>query len=110
MEPNPVVEIASGKLRGAVERGVYAFKAIPYAAAPVGPLRFRPPAKPLAWPGVRDASEYGAVPFQHPMPGAFGELATPIQPQAHDSLLLNVWTPDPAASGMPVLVWIHGGA
>jgi para-nitrobenzyl esterase len=106
----PIVTTSNGQLLGAKERGVFAFKAIPYAAPPVGSLRFRPPRRAEPWREVRDATQYGAVPFQHPMPGAFGALATPIQPQAHDSLLLNVWTPDFRTSGLPVLVWIHGGA
>jgi para-nitrobenzyl esterase len=106
----PVCTISTGTLRGGTERGVQVFKAIPYAAAPVRNLRFCPPHEPAGWSDVRDATRYGSVPFQHPMPGVFGSFATPTQPQAHDSLLLNVWTPDVGASGLPVLFWIHGGA
>ena len=65
---------------------------------------------PAAWDGVRDASHYGVVALQRPMPGIFGELGTPQNPAGDDCLNLNVWTPDPGTSGLPVLVWIHGGA
>jgi para-nitrobenzyl esterase len=59
---------------------------------------------------VRDVSAYGLTAIQQQMPGVFGELGTPQSPSGDDCLNLNVWTPDPAAGGMPVLVWIHGGA
>jgi para-nitrobenzyl esterase len=59
---------------------------------------------------VRDATRYGLVALQRPMPGIFGELGTPQNPSGDECLNLNVWTPDPAAGGLPVLVWIHGGA
>lgn len=104
------VRISSGRLGGGDDQGVHAYKGIPYAAPPVGDLRFRPPAAAAGWDGVRDASAYGAVPLQQPMPGIFGELGTPPNPAGDDCLQLNVWTPDPGAGGMPVLVWIHGGA
>jgi|TARA_Y100000294_G_scaffold50643_2_gene47727 para-nitrobenzyl esterase len=102
--------ITSGRLRGTVEQGVHAFKGIPYAAAPVGDLRLRPPVPPAAWDGVRSASDYGLTAIQQAMPGIFGELGTPQSPTGDDCLNLNVWTPDPGAAGLPVLVWIHGGA
>ena len=53
---------------------------------------------------------YGLTAIQQPMPGIFGELGTPQSPAGDDCLNLNVWTPDPGAGGLPVLVWIHGGA
>lgn len=99
-----------GQVEGATEYGVHAFKGIPYAAPPVGPRRLRPPEPPEQWDGVRDASSYGLVAIQQPMPGIFGELGTPQNPAGDDCLNLNVWTPDPGATGLPVLVWIHGGA
>ena len=93
-----------------MDQGVHSFKGIPYAAPPVGERRLRPPAPAPSWDGVRDASHYGVVALQHPMPGIFGELGTPQSPAGDDCLNLNVWTPDPGATGLPVLVWIHGGA
>ncbi len=104
------VTITSGRLAGADDQGAHAYKGIPYAAPPVGDLRFRPPVAPASWDGVRDASTFGPVALQQAMPGIFGELGTPPNPSGDDCLRLNVWTPDPGAGGMPVLVWIHGGA
>jgi len=104
------VRTSSGRVKGHSERKVHAFKGIPYAEAPVGDLRWRPPARRAAWEGVLDAAKYGAVCPQQLMPGVFGEFGTPVQPQDLDCLRLNVWTPDPASNGLPVLVWIHGGA
>ncbi len=104
------VRISTGQVSGAQDQGVHTFKGIPYAAPPVGEQRLRPPAPPAPWDGVRDASHYGVVALQRPMPGIFGELGTPQNPAGDDCLNLNVWTPDPGAVGLPVLVWIHGGA
>ncbi|MGI9598779.1 MAG: carboxylesterase/lipase family protein, partial [Acidimicrobiales bacterium] len=105
-----VVNIASGSVQGADEQGTHAFKGIPYAAPPVGPRRLRPPEPAESWDGVLDATNYGLVALQQPMPGIFGELGTPQNPAGDDCLNLNVWTPDPGATGLPVLFWIHGGA
>ena len=104
------VRTATGQVSGSQDQGVHAFKGIPYAAPPVGAHRLRPPAPPASWDGVRDGSHYGAVAMQNPMPGIFGELGTPQNPAGDDCLNLNVWTPDPGAAALPVLVWIHGGA
>ena len=104
------VQTKAGGLAGTADQGVHAFKGIPYAAPPVGPRRLRPPQPPASWSGVRDASQFGPVALQRPMPGVFGELGTPQNPAGDDCLNLNVWTPDPGAGGLPVLVWIHGGA
>jgi para-nitrobenzyl esterase len=104
------VRTRSGSVQGAEEQGVHAFKGIPYAAAPIGDLRFRPPVGPTSWDGVRDASSFGFVVAQQPMPGVFGELGTPQNPAGDECLNLNVWTPDPGNVALPVLVWIHGGA
>ncbi len=104
------VAISSGKVQGAEEQGVHAFKGIPYAAPPTGDRRLRAPERPDSWVGVRDASAYGLTVLQQPMPGIFGELGTPQSPAGEDCLNLNVWTPDPGAAGLPVFVWIHGGA
>jgi para-nitrobenzyl esterase len=88
----------------------HAFLGIPFAAAPIGALRFAPPSRPGSWDGTRDCSRFGDVVPQASAPGAFGDLFNPVNPQGPDCLNLNVWTPDPGAAGLPVLVWIHGGA
>src|SRR4051794_3423619 len=105
-----MVRTAFGSVEGTRDDGVHAFKGIPYAAPPVGARRFRAPVPPETWDGARDASRYGLVARQQPMPGIFGEYGTPPNPAGDDCLNLNVWTPDPGRSGLPVLVWIHGGA
>jgi para-nitrobenzyl esterase len=87
---------------------VLAFRGIPYAAPPVGPLRFAPPAEGSPWQGIRDATAFGPAAPQRPDPlvGRLGLL--PDGPQSEDCLTLNVWTP--ALDGRrPVLVWLHGG-
>lgn len=105
------VKTTAGSVRGAEARfGTTAFKGIPFAAAPVGPLRFRAPARPEPWDGTRDATAYGDVVPQVNTPAALGQLFDSKGTRGPDCLNLNVWTPDPSAVGLPVLVWIHGGA
>lgn len=105
----PVVEITSGRLRGVERDGVLAFLGIPYAAPPVGPLRFAPPAPPEAWAGEREASAFGPAAPQEP-DGIVARLGLfPDGAQDEDCLSLNVWTP--AVDGRrAVMVWLHGGA
>ena len=111
------VETAQGKLRGAHEDGVHVFKGIPYAAPPLGPRRFAPPAPPVAWSGVREATQYGARAVQLAtgldLAPAIGELLVlaPPPPMNEDCLFLNIWTPALGDGGKrPVMVWLHGGA
>jgi para-nitrobenzyl esterase len=102
-------DTSHGTLRGIWHRGVARFAGIPYAAAPVGDRRFRPPVAPASWQGVRPADSFGPVAPQNPsiMEALFGGEA---ETWDEDCLSLNVWTPDPtAASPLPVMVWIHGG-
>lgn len=99
-----VVSIRDGDLRGATTSSGFAFLGVPYAAPPVGELRWRPPARPRSWHGVRDATQYGASCPQGPSgfagPGPFSE----------DCLFLNVATPTLRRNAdRPVIVWIHGG-
>ncbi|HEY8479611.1 MAG TPA: carboxylesterase/lipase family protein [Spirillospora sp.] len=106
----PIVETAYGKVRGITRDGVTAFLGIPYAAPPFGPRRFRPPQPPEPWDGVRDCFEYGPTAPKPPYQPPFDSLLPdPVIP-GEDCLNLNVWTPDPGGSGLPVMVWIHGGA
>jgi para-nitrobenzyl esterase len=104
-----VIETTAGKVEGAIEEGVHVFRAIPFAAPPVGDLRFRPPQPVAGWTGTRAATEFGPQAAQSPSPleAMFG--GKPL-PSSEDCLTLNVWTPAPDGARRPVMVWIHGGA
>ena len=102
-----IVSVSSGALRGVADNGVHSFRGIPYAAPVGGANRFLRPHPVQPWEGERDATADGLIQPQVPMPPPFGAELTPA---GDDSLNLNVWTPDPSATGLPVLVWIHGGA
>ena len=105
-----IVDTRHGKVGGTVEKGVARFLGIPYAAAPFGPNRFRAPVTPSTWDGVLPAKAYGPTPPKPVSPKPFSELLRdPIVP-GEGCLNLNVWTPDPGACGLPVMVWIHGGS
>ena len=106
-----------GLLQGTAGKlpGITAFKGIPFAAPPVGDLRWKPPVEPAAWSGVRDASEYGAPCIQNPAPERFPvNSATDLDnapAPSEDCLFLNIWTPaETADEKLPVMVWLYGGA
>jgi len=106
---NFVVATKSGKIEGKFENGLYIFRGIPYAAPPVGELRWLPPQPVKKWDGIREAKEFGSIAPQTVMPlGPFGQAPQP--PQSEDCLFLNVWTPGLDNARRPVMVWIHGGA
>jgi para-nitrobenzyl esterase len=106
-----LVNTKSGKLEGVDRKGLYIFKGIPYAAPPVGKLRWLPPQAVKTWSGVRPAKEYAAISPQPLMPGgtAIGTPSFGDQPQSEDCLFLNVWTPGMDDGKRPVFFWIHGG-
>ncbi|MFD5179608.1 carboxylesterase/lipase family protein [Nocardia sp. NPDC058379] len=106
----PIVTIASGAVRGRTEAGVTRFLGVPYAAAPVGAKRFQLPEPAPAWDGVRESSQMGGTCAQSPYPAPIHALIGSDGIPGDEYLNANVWTPDPGASGLPVLVWIHGGA
>lgn len=110
-----MVEIRTGKLQGAEDRGVLVFKGIPYAAPPVGRSRFAAPQPPEPWSGIRDATQSRAAAPQ--VPRRLQIIPTAAQgEQSEDCLFLNVWTPArdvaPVADvgRRPVLVFVHGGS
>lgn len=101
------VRVDGGIVRGAVERGVIAFEGIPYAAPPVGALRWEPPQRVKRWRGVRPARHFGPDCAQLPTPGDDGPIRTVSK---ENCLYLNVWRPKARrAHGLPVMVWIYGG-
>lgn len=99
-----MIKTQYGKLKGYKKDEINAFLGVPYAQAPFGKNRFRPPQRVQPWSGIREATTYGPIspqapsPFEQQMPDA-GE----------DCLSLNIWTPDPATRGLPVMVFAHGG-
>ena len=102
-----LVRLQTGQLRGVTSAGVTAFKGIPFAAPPLGDLRWRPPQPVAPWPGVRPAADYGADCMQLPFPGDAAPLRTV---PAEDCLYLNVWRPAAMSpQPLPVMVWIYGG-
>ena len=111
------VKVKQGWLQGYVDGKLKIFKGIPYAAPPVGALRFRHPQDPGRWRGVRAAKEYSAAAIQHVR--EFSELPANVHgvPQImarsqyeEDCLYLNVWSPAKSPEDkLPVFVWIHGG-
>jgi para-nitrobenzyl esterase len=106
---DPVVSTSAGRVRGRIEKGIAVFRGIPFAKPPIGPLRFQAPESPAPWDGVRDAAEFGPAAPQAPMAAEGGPPGPPADTTG-DWLTVNVWTPDPAAARLPVLVWIYGGA
>ncbi len=104
------VRVAQGELRGKSDHGVAVFLGIPYAAAPFGDGRMLPPRPAPSWDGVRDAVEYGPTCPKGQYPPQYQALFPEVDIPGEECLNLNVWTPDPGASGLPVLVWIHGGS
>jgi len=116
MTADIVVETTSGKVRGGMERGVAVFKGIPYAAPPLGPLRFRPPQKVAPWTGVREAVAYGNMAVQSEnvfrLPPDLLKIFTLAGRQKldEDCLYLNVWSSGVGGGKRPVLFWCHGGA
>ncbi|MFN8490245.1 MAG: carboxylesterase family protein [Caldilineaceae bacterium] len=101
-----IVKTESGSLEGVSSEGVIAFKGIPYAAPPIGDLRWRAPQPVQPWTDVRKATEYGHDCMQMVNPDE------PIQTTpSEDCLFVNVWQPAERAQGgkLPVMVWVHGG-
>ncbi|MEU6882451.1 carboxylesterase family protein [Streptomyces sp. NPDC046712] len=107
---SPVVELPTGGLRGSTEGGLTVFKGVPYAAPPIGALRWRPAQPHPGWQGTRDATTFGPSAPQPYREGGDQVLGTHGSPPFdEDCLTLNVWTPGADDAKRPVMVWIHGG-
>jgi len=100
LKPEPV-KVEDGLLQGRYEDGLTVYRGIPFAAPPVGELRWCPPQPPAKWEGVRQADKFAPTPIQ-----AWGSPSD----KSEDCLYLNIWTPAKSANEkIPVLVWIYGG-
>ena len=104
-----IVETGCGRVEGVGEGGVEVFRGIPYAASTAGAGRWRPPAPPQPWSGVRDARRPGPMAPQPPgmISRLLGDSGLAMD---EDCLSLDVWTASADAARRPVLVWIHGGS
>jgi len=117
IEPNPVLTIEGGQIIGVETptKGIIAYKGIPFAAPPVGNLRWQEPQPVLSWDGVKVADKYGNAASQVTWdPDSFYGRewrASGTVPFAEDCLYLNVWTPAAGQTDkkLPVAMWIHGG-
>lgn len=108
MEENLIVETNCGKVRGYSRRGVIKFKGIPYAAPPVGNLRFKPPTPLKAWNDILDATNFGPI-VPQPPPEYEASYVRNLPQSEAKCLTLNVWTKSLDNKKRPVMFWIHGG-
>ena len=106
------VTVDSGVLVGQANGGVAVFKGVPYAAAPVGKLRWASPQRPASWSAPREANAFGAICPQPLKPNGAPNEGGAVGPASEDCLFLNVWAPGAgvaSAAKAPVMVWLHGG-
>ena len=104
-----IVKVDGGQISGTSAEGVRVFKDVPFAAPPVGALRWKAPQPVVPWTGVKRADTFGPECVQTPYPPGSVYTMEPA-PQSEDCLHLNIWTTARPADRQPVMVWIHGGA
>lgn len=103
-----IVEVGGGRVRGTERNGVWSFSGIPYAAPPVGALRWQPPVEAKPWTGIKECDHFGPIaPQTPPIPGM--SIGGAPEEQSEDCLTLNVWSSGLGGDPRPVMVWIHGG-
>ncbi len=101
------VKVANGMLEGLDESGIRSFKGVPYAAPPVGDLRWKEPQPAKNWTGIRKADKFGPRAMQRPI---FGDMNFRSNGLSEDCLYLNIWTPAKNFhEKLPVLVYFYGG-
>ena len=101
------VKTAGGILEGKDLSGITVFKGVPFAAPPVGNLRWKAPQPAQKWQGVREAKEFGPNPMQEPI---FGDMNFGTKANSEDCLYLNIWTPAKTMKEhLPVLIYFNGG-
>jgi para-nitrobenzyl esterase len=119
----PTVHLSAGQLRGSLQGSTAIFEGVPYAAPPVGVLRWRAPQPGAAWSGVRDATKPGSACVQNdtgldrfvaPLAAAYGTTYVGhTVVSSEDCLYLNVWVPNwpgkVSTPSLPIMVWLHGG-
>jgi para-nitrobenzyl esterase len=105
-DPVQQVKVDTGKLQGKSDGTIDAFLGIPYAAPPVGDLRWKPPVRRAKWKGARKATEFGSRCMQTRV---YDDMIFRDPGISEDCLFLNVWTPVKRSGKLPVMVWIYGG-
>ncbi|MEP7271582.1 MAG: carboxylesterase family protein [Acidobacteriota bacterium] len=106
---NDAIRVDGGLVSGAIAEGIRSFKGIPFAAPPVGALRWRATQPVVGWQGVRDGTSFGPQCPQAPY-AAGSMYFSPPQAQSEDCLSLNIWSGARSGEKRPVMIWIHGGA
>ena len=112
LAPGVPVTVTGGEIRGAPADGnpdLVVLQGVPYAAPPIGNLRWKPPQPVVAWDGVRDATAPGPICMQTGPAWVRAPTAGEDDPESEDCLFLNIWAPKEIQAPLPVMVWIHGG-